>query len=69
MADLDIIYNNSYAKLCSRKDINREAMREVFDGFLPTFNEAMNESLTQEIAKGELGVVVKEMTKGKAPGI
>lgn len=43
-------------------------MIEVFDGFTPTFNEAMNEFLTQEITERELGAVVRSMAKGKTPG-
>lgn len=43
-------------------------MREVFEGFPITFNEAMNDIFTQDITHTELGVAVKSMAKEKAPG-
>lgn len=45
-ADLDHICHSFYAKLYKRKTINEEALREVFVGFTPSFNEAMNDTLT-----------------------
>lgn len=43
-------------------------MREVFEGFHATFREEMNSSLTKEILERELGAMVRDMAKGKAPG-
>lgn len=68
MEDLDKICHNFYALLYSRKDICENVMREVFEDFSTTFNEAMNGTLTQEIKERKLGVVVKSMAKGKVLG-
>lgn len=64
---LGLIYHNFYAQLYSQKDVNVDAMREIFEGFMPTFNEVMNEIPTQEITEEEFGMIAKEMAKGEAP--
>lgn len=53
--DLDSICHAYYKQLYKHKPIREEAMREVFVDFTPTFSEAMNEALAQEITESELG--------------
>ena len=56
-------YKNPYA----HKEVSEGAIREVFEGFQATFTEEMNASFTKEITERELGAVVRDMAKGKAP--
>lgn len=62
---MDQICHNFYAQFYRRKDVSQRAMREVLEGFVPTFNEAMNETLTQEITERKLEAIVRSMAKGK----
>ena len=48
--------------------MSEETIMEVFTGFRTSFSEEMNASLTKEITERELGGVVRDMAKGKAPG-
>ena len=66
--DLDKICYDFYKDLYGHKEVSEGALEEVFEGFQATFTEAMNESLTKEITERELGGVVRDMAKEKAPG-
>lgn len=66
--DIDTICHDFYALLYKHKPIREEAMREVFEGFTSTFTKAMNATLMEEMTEKELGAVVRDMAKGKAPG-
>ena len=68
MIDLNSICFNFYKNLYGLKKVSEEAIMEVFIGFRALFTEEMNASLTREITERELGGVVRDMAKGKAPG-
>ena len=66
--DLDTICYDFYKNLYGHKEVSEEAIMEVFTGFRVSFSEEMNASLTKEITERELGGVVRDIAKGKAPG-
>ena len=66
--DLDTICYNFYKNLYGHKEVSEEAIMEVFSSFRASFSEEMNASLTKEISERELGGIVRDMAKGKAPG-
>lgn len=66
--DLSKICFDFYGELYRHKEVSEEACREVFEGFMVTFTESMNENLAKEITVEELGKAVLSMAKRKAPG-
>ena len=66
--DLYRICYDFYKTLYVYKEISDEALEEVFTGFLVTFTDKMNVSITRRITEEELGAAVQNMAKGKAPG-
>ena len=64
--DLDRIFHDFYEDLYKHKEVSEGALREVFEGFLITFTDEMNATLTKVITERELAAAVTAMAKGKA---